>query len=149
MCCAEGRTTLPWCLNWQICGKLDFFFPFLVFFRVMFYFGFISGACLWTGNLDAAAVQLLPVPSERFIKWNAFWQFLSFHLNVVPNPFFFLFAMLKVKHRMRARSNRTSPPVSPFEMYGAIQDPHGWRFSAGKMFDHGWSGAMKQISTHC
>lgn len=55
----------------------------------MFYFGFISGACLWTGNLDAAAVQLLPVPSERFIKCNAFWQFLSFHLNVVPNPFFF------------------------------------------------------------
>lgn len=45
-------------------------------------------ACLWTGKPDAAAVQLLLVPWEHSIKCNAFWQFLSFHPNVVPNSIF-------------------------------------------------------------
>lgn len=87
-------------------------------------------ACLWTGKPDAAAVQLLLVPWEHSMKCNAFWQFLSFHLNVVPNSIFSNVPAWGVKHRMKIRGNSTS--CHSVVIYDVILDPPNDNFHKQK-----------------
>lgn len=82
------------------------------------------------GKLNAAAVQLLLVPWEHSIKCNAFWQFLSFHPNVVPNSIFSNVPASGGQTQDEDSGNSTS--CRSVVMYDVILDPPNDNFHQKK-----------------